>query len=130
MSDKKAVILFVDDEYYVLQTLKAVLRRDFEGYQLLFAQNGQEALNLLSNLSREETAHLLVFSDWLMPGMKGDELLLEIAEKYPSSINFLLSGMINREPPPDIFRRARIRQIVEKPWDNKELITLIKRALS
>ena len=129
MNDKRGVILFVDDEYYVLQTLKAVLRRDFGDYLLLFAQNGKEALELLSGIGVQETLPLLVFSDWLMPGMKGDELLLQVAEKHPHSINFLLSGMINREPPADIFAKARIHKVIEKPWDNRELIALIKSVL-
>ena len=129
MSDKKGVILFVDDEYYVLQTLKAILRRDFTDYHLLFAQNGEEALELLESMQETELSRLLVFSDWLMPGMKGDELLLKVAEKYPQSINFLLSGMINREPPADIVSKARIQKIIEKPWENKDLIQLIKEML-
>jgi response regulator RpfG family c-di-GMP phosphodiesterase len=129
MINKKGVILFVDDEYYILQTLKAILRRDFADYQLLFAQNGEEALSLLDSLDEVEVRQLLVFSDWLMPGMKGDELLLQVAEKYPQSKNFLLSGMINREPPENIFNRAKILKIIEKPWENAELITIIKDTL-
>ena len=129
MNDKKGVILFVDDEYYILQTLKAILRRDFASYHLLFAQSGQEALELLNEFSENAERQLLVFSDWLMPGMKGDELLLAVAGRYPYSKNFLLSGMINREPPEDIFERAKIIKIIEKPWENSELIDLIKTVL-
>ena len=128
--NKKGVILFVDDEYYVLQTLKAILRRDFTEYRLLFAQNGKDALELLIDCPAEELNQLIVFTDWLMPGLKGDELLLQIAEKYPQSINYLLSGMINREPAKDIFEKARIRQIIQKPWDNNELVNLIQESLS
>ena len=130
MSNKRGAILFVDDEYYVLQTLKAILRRDFADFHLLFAQSGQDALQLLEDLPSEDINHLVVFSDWLMPGMKGDELLVKVAEKYPQSINYLLSGMINREPAEDIFDKGRIRQIIQKPWDNQELIDIVKESVS
>lgn len=126
---KKGVILFVDDEYYILQTLKAILRRDFTEHELLFAQNGEDALNLLGEHEALASKELLVFSDWLMPGLKGDELLVKVSAKFPKSKNFLLSGMINREPSEDIFQRARILKIVEKPWENDELIELIKEVL-
>ena len=129
MSNKYGVILFVDDEYYVLQTLKAILRRDFTDFNLLFAQGGQEALQMLESIPREELQQLIVFSDWLMPGIKGDELLVQIAEKYPHAINYLLSGMINREPSEDIFEKAKIKQIIQKPWDNQELINTLNEVV-
>lgn len=129
MNKKKGIILFVDDEYYVLQTLKAILRRDFTDHELLFAQNGKEAIELLASIPEIQETRLLVFSDWLMPGIKGDDLLVQIADLYPHCTNFLLSGMINREPPQDIFQRARIEKIIEKPWDNQSLISLIKSHL-
>ncbi|MFT4737729.1 MAG: response regulator RpfG family c-di-GMP phosphodiesterase [Cyclobacteriaceae bacterium] len=130
MFSKKGVILFVDDEYYILQTLKAILRRDFLDYHLLFAQKADDAFELLDQLEEREMTTLLVLSDWLMPGLKGDEFLVQIALKYPQSKNFLLSGMINKEPAADIFERAKILQIIQKPWDNQTLIELLKKHLS
>jgi response regulator RpfG family c-di-GMP phosphodiesterase len=130
MSNKKGVILFVDDEFYVLQTLKAILRRDFLEYHLLLAQGGADAMKMLEEIPSEERSQLIVFSDWLMPGIKGDELLVMIAEKYPHTINFLLSGMINQEPSKDVFEKGKIKQIIQKPWDNSQLVELIKSSIN
>ena len=130
MESKKGIILFVDDEYYILQTFKAIFRRDFKDFKLLLAQSGEEALKKLDPYEKADVEALVVFSDWLMPGLKGDELLLKIHEKFPQSIGFLLSGMINKEPSPEIFKKANIKKVIVKPWDNQMLKQTLKEALN
>ncbi len=124
---KKGLILFVDDEYYLLSTLKAIVKTEFRRYNIQFAENGDEALQLLKTL--EPFEKLVVFSDWHMPGMKGDELLIEIHTRYPQSINYLLSGMITKEPEEDTFERGGIVKVLFKPWNNKELLEILRNTL-
>jgi response regulator RpfG family c-di-GMP phosphodiesterase len=124
---KKGLILFVDDEYYLLSTLKAIVKTEFRRYNIQFAENGDEALELLKSL--EPFEKLVVFSDWQMPGMKGDELLIEIHQRYPQSINYLLSGMITKEPEEDTFERGGIVKVLFKPWNNKELLDILRNTL-
>lgn len=124
---KKGLILFVDDEYYLLSTLKAIVKTEFRRYNIQFAENGDEALDLLKSL--EPIEKLVVFSDWQMPGMKGDELLIEIHQRYPQSINYLLSGMITKEPEEDTFERGGIVKVLFKPWNNKELLDILRNRL-
>ena len=64
-----------------------------------------------------------------MPGMKGDELLIKIHKTYPQSINFLLSGMINKSPEKETFQLGGIREVIQKPWDNDHLVSLLKQTL-
>jgi CheY-like chemotaxis protein len=128
--NKKGLILFVDDEYYILQTLKAIFRRHFQSYLFEFAQNGEEALEILGEIEIQSHHKLVVFTDWLMPGMKGDELLIQIQNKYPQSVNFLLSGMINKTPSNDVFKRGNIQQVIQKPWNNDELLEILASTLS
>jgi response regulator RpfG family c-di-GMP phosphodiesterase len=130
MQEKKGIILFVDDEYYMLQTYKAIFRRDFKDYSMLFAQNGDEALKLLSGFKSKDVSKLVVMSDWLMPGIKGDALLVKIHELFPNSIGFLMSGMINQEPEKEIFQKGNIRKVIVKPWDNHELKELLLQTLN
>jgi response regulator RpfG family c-di-GMP phosphodiesterase len=119
---KKGLILFVDDEYYIVQTLKSIFRRAFFDYKIEYVLSGEEALKLLEASPESALDHLVVFSDWLMPGIKGDDLLIEIHRKYPHSIGFLLSGMIDKEPNPDAFETGAIKKVIQKPWDNQNLI--------
>ena len=125
---KKGIILFVDDEFYLLSTLKAIVKSRFRGYQIFFAEGAEEALELLDSFKSIEK--LLVFSDWHMPVMKGDELLIKIHRKYPHSINYLLSGMITKNPDKEAFESGAIQRVLRKPWINDELLKIIEDSLS
>ena len=64
-------ILIVDDERNYLLILRAVLEE--EGYEVLTASNGQDALGI------QKTADLdLILTDMKMPGMDGIQLLENI----------------------------------------------------
>jgi len=71
-------LLVVDDEEGVRRSLKRVLEKD--GYRIILAENGEEALNIVRNDGSEiET----VISDYRMPGMDGLEAMGRILEKHP-----------------------------------------------
>ena len=61
-------ILIVDDEANLRKTLATILRG--RGYSTLEASDGSEALQLLRDATPD-----LVFTDWKMPEMGGDEVL-------------------------------------------------------
>ena len=66
-------ILVIDDDKMVLLTLKRLLAK--EGYRVFPAQNGTEALDLLSSANFEFD---LIISDLKMPNMNGIEVIKEI----------------------------------------------------
>ena len=70
--DNVPIILFVDDEESVLKALQRVFRR--EGYHLLTAGSGPEALDILAQDKPD-----VVISDFRMPEMNGTELLREVS---------------------------------------------------
>ncbi|GAA2702831.1 hypothetical protein Apa02nite_058520 [Actinoplanes palleronii] len=76
--DKKPVVLVVDDEETVLETLSLQLGRE---YRVLTAPDGDRALQVLS----EQGAPAAVISDMRMPGMNGIELLRRVQMEYPCS---------------------------------------------
>jgi two-component system, OmpR family, response regulator CpxR len=85
MSDRDH-ILCVDDEENQLAVRKLVL--EFEGYVVLTASSGQQALNLLA------LHHIdLVLSDHLMPGMVGTELARQIKARNPHLPVILISAV-------------------------------------
>lgn len=126
---KNGLVIFVDDEYYLLQTLRAIFRRELRNYQLEFFTNGEEALEFLKSLDKTEIGKMIVLSDWHMPVMRGDDLLIKVHERFPNSKNFLLSGMINKEPDPGLFQKAGLVKVINKPWENEYLTQLIKSYL-
>jgi CheY-like chemotaxis protein len=70
-------ILLVDDEPTILQVVKTIL--ETSGLVVLTAKDGSEALSVLD-------ARLVdaLLTDLRMPGMSGDELILEARRRYPS----------------------------------------------
>ncbi|EDN70168.1 Response regulator receiver [Beggiatoa sp. PS] len=82
----KPTILCVDDEPFVLESLEIELKRAFgESYDYEFAESAEEALEVIQDLSEDNVEVLLIISDWLMPGIKGDELLIRIHQKCQPS---------------------------------------------
>ena len=70
-------IVCVDDEKIVLDSLNSQLTRNFgKNFNYEFAESAKEALEIIEELHKADDEMIyVVISDWLMPGMKGDELL-------------------------------------------------------
>ncbi|MEG4066013.1 response regulator [Microcoleus sp. Pol11C2] len=127
----KSAILCVDDEVGVLESLEIELQQAFNGkYLCEFAESAAEALEIIEELSEAEVKILVIVSDWLMPGMKGDELLIKIHQKYPQIVTVMLTGQADKEAIERTKIQANLHAFIEKPWQNQELIEAIKSGLA
>jgi len=88
--DYTARVLVVDDEQPVRVTLKEVLSR--EGYEVLTASSGREALQVMGN-----TAIDLVMVDLKMGGMDGLTFMGEIKQRWPATVLIVLTGYATLE---------------------------------
>jgi CheY-like chemotaxis protein len=126
----KAAIICVDDEVVVLESLEIELKKAFgSDYIYEFAESADEALEIIEELNEEEVDVLLIISDWLMPGMKGDELLINIHNKYPQLVTVLLTGQADQEAVERAQEQANLHAYLHKPWKSNELIQTIKTGL-
>lgn len=126
----KRAILCVDDEISVLESLEIELQQAFNGdYLYEFAESAAEALEIIAELCEDEVNIIVIVSDWLMPGIKGDELLIKIHQKYPQIVTVMLTGQADKEAIERVKNQAKIHALLEKPWDNQELIEVIKSGL-
>jgi CheY-like chemotaxis protein len=123
-------ILFVDDEGVILETLKEQLRRLF-GQQYLYeaANDADEAWEILEELIAEGVDVLIIVSDWLMPGMKGDEFLVQVHQKYPNIVKVLLTGQADANAIARTQQEANLHRCLYKPWTEAELATTIRSGL-
>ncbi|MEG4117165.1 response regulator [Microcoleus sp. N9_B4] len=127
----KPIILCVDDEKVVLHSLKTQLKSAFgNAYLYELAENPAEALELIDELNDEEVSIILIVSDWLMPGMKGDEFLVRVHQKFPNIVKIMLTGQADEEAVNRAFDEANLHRCLPKPWSESELIETIKTALS
>jgi response regulator RpfG family c-di-GMP phosphodiesterase len=70
-----------------------------------------------------------VISDFLMPEIDGIRLLLEIRGLYPESALILLTGYADKENAIRAINEVGIFHYMEKPWDNDDLLTIIRTGL-
>ncbi len=130
MISKKA-ILFVDDEKIILQSLKAQIKKHFGNqYIYEFAESGDEAWEIIEELHEEGAQILIIVSDWLMPNMKGDELLIQVHQHYPDIIKVMLTGQADQEAIERTRRDANLHCCLSKPWNEYELIQTLQAGLA
>jgi len=129
----KAVILCVDDEVVVLNSLKIQLKNEFKDQYLYeAAESAEEAWEIIEELEDEniDTDIILIVSDWLMPGIKGDEFLIKVHEKFPRVVKIMLTGQATEEAIRRAVEQANLHRCLYKPWNNEELIETIKSGLA
>lgn len=118
----KRTILFVDDEPNVLMGLRRMLRPMREKWDMLFANSGEEALDLLAKTHVDA-----VVSDMRMPGMDGPKFLRQVMREHPDVIRFALSGYSDQEMVGQSI--APTHQYLTKPCDEKQLVTALEQAM-
>lgn len=120
-------ILCVDDEAIILNSVMRQLQDEFEdNYTYEMAESAEEALEVLAELQEEEINVIVIVSDWLMPGMKGDEFLIEVHKKFPKVVKILLTGQADESAIEKAKKDAYLHSYIPKPWDKKDLIGAIK----
>ena len=127
---KKPVIICVDDEQTILDSLEIDLLKAFEDkYLIETAQSGEEALELLSELLAEQYEVPLVISDQIMPNMKGDELLRSVHAISPNSLKIMLTGQADLEAVVNAINYAKLYRYIPKPWQCDDFKLTVTEAI-
>ena len=127
---QKFAILCVDDEKMILSSLKAQLKEKFGNtYSYETAENAYEALEVIDELVEKNVFIVVIVSDWLMPGIKGDEFLINVHKKYPHIVKIMLTGQADANAIERSKKEANLFHCIMKPWTEKELIDTINSAL-
>ena len=127
----KPVILCVDDEVFILETLERQLKRAFKNnYIYEFAESGDEALEIIEELYQNNVDIIVIVSDWLMPGLRGDEFLIAVHRNFPNTIKIILTGQADESAIERVQAQANLYSYLQKPWENDELIEVIKSGLA
>jgi CheY-like chemotaxis protein len=126
----KLAILCVDDEAVILNSILRQIQEEFDDrYIYETAENGEEALEVLDELHEEGTQVVIIVSDWLMPGMKGDEFLVEVQRRFPGTVKILLTGQADEAAIERAQKEADLHHFIPKPWTKQELINSIKSGI-
>ena len=111
-------ILIVDDEPIILMALRNEMRVNLgSGYRYESASDGVEGLAVVEDLVRDGVRVVLVVSDWMMPGMKGDEFLIELRRRYPLFRTIMVTGQADAEQIEKIRKAGALDALFFKPWN-------------
>ena len=121
--DSPATILLVDDEEVVVRSVAALLELETP-HTIVTETSPRRAIELAKVRPLD-----MIISDFLMPEIDGIRLLLEIRGLYPESALILLTGYADKENAIRAINEAGIFHYMEKPWDNDDLLTIIRTGL-
>lgn len=126
---KRAVILCVDDEKTILETLEQqILTRLGREFDIELADSGEDALEIIEEITEDGRELAVLVSDQIMPGMKGDELLIAVHKTHPDAHKILLTGQASLEAVVNAINKARLYRYVPKPWEVNDLMMTIEQA--
>jgi EAL domain-containing protein (putative c-di-GMP-specific phosphodiesterase class I)/FixJ family two-component response regulator len=117
----KKTLLLVDDENHILTALRRVFCD--EGYEIIQANNGKEALSLLEKFPVQ-----VIISDQSMPVMTGTEFFSQVKKQYPDTIRIILSAHVDFESVKSAINDGAIYKYFNKPWDATQLRHAVEEA--
>jgi len=114
-------ILVVDDELALCEMADNILKNN--GYQVLTANNAQQALEILKNNKID-----LLLSDIIMPNMNGFQLASEVMENYPDVMIQLVSGFNDTV---NLTKNKKVSDldVFQKPYTKAELLSKIRKVI-
>jgi cyclic di-GMP phosphodiesterase len=118
-----ATILVVDDEPVVVQSVAALLELETP-HKILTETSPHQAIEV-AKINRLD----MVISDFLMPELDGIRFLLEVRALYPETTLILLTGYADKENAIRAINEVGIFHYMEKPWENDDLLTIIRTGL-
>lgn len=127
--DNKMVVICVDDEETVLQSLELELQHKLGNCILELAQSGEEALEICEEYRDKGYDIPLVICDYIMPNLKGDAVLKKIYESYPSTYKIMLTGQADLSGVVRAINEANIYRYIAKPWEREDLWLTVSAAI-
>lgn len=119
----KHSVLIVDDEENILSSLSRLLRTD--NLDVITAGSAHEGLEKLRSSGGAD----VVISDNRLPDTYGIEFLVKVRQLFPDTIRILITGFPDLDSAIDAINRGQVYRYIAKPWDTKELKTIVTQAI-
>lgn len=127
---RREALLCVDDEAIILMSMKQELKRRFGGRFLVeTALDASEATAVIDDLEARGISTALVISDWFMPGVRGDQFLVELHARRPEVKSILITGHADEAAVERARREASLGAVLRKPWRSEELFSAVEFCL-
>jgi len=127
----KKAILCVDDEAIIAMSMRNTLHKYFEERaEVHTAFSAEKALELIDELYVKGTRLVVVISDYLMPGMRGDEFLIKLSNEHPDVEAIMVTGKANENTINDLKSKREMKAVFYKPWVDNDLINAVEECMN
>ncbi len=120
MQPSKCSVLVVDDEPYILPTLRALLSAD---YEVLTADCAEAAQAILGQRPID-----IILTDQKMPRITGVQLLEWVRENSPRTVRLLMTGYGELDGAVEAINRGHVYHYLLKPWRTEDLTHVLRNA--
>jgi DNA-binding NtrC family response regulator len=121
--EKPTTVMIVDDEEMVVTSIRSILELETP-HRVLTHTTPSSALDALEH----ETVHVIV-ADYMMPELDGISFLTAARERCPQASRVLLTGYADKGNAIRAINEAGLYHYLEKPWDNDELLLIIRNGV-
>jgi CheY-like chemotaxis protein len=119
----RELILLVDDETEIAELASAMLTD--EGYKVILARDGFEALRIYQQISKQIG---LVILDFFLPVMDGDAVFDELCALNPDVAVVLSSGFAEQGKLGNMLAKG-LRGFIPKPYTREKLLEQVRSTL-
>jgi diguanylate cyclase (GGDEF)-like protein len=120
MSVDRCTLLVVDDEPYILPTLRALLMHEFDVHT---AHGADQAQHILQSQRID-----VLLTDQRMPRRTGVELLEWAKQHSPRTIRLLMTGYSELEDAVEAINKGSVYYYLLKPWRTEDLQQVLRNA--
>ncbi|HJZ84176.1 MAG TPA: sigma-54 dependent transcriptional regulator [Polyangia bacterium] len=121
LSEERPRVLIADDEANLRRVLGAILER--EGYEVLAAADGEEALELMS-----QDVHTVI-TDLKMPRLDGMSLLRKVAAEWPDVPVIMITAHGSVDNAVEAVKLGAF-DYIEKPFEREQIKLVVHKALA
>ena len=118
------VILLVDDEEDIRESLKALFETCLDEVEVHTAPGGQHALDLMDRQTID-----LIISDYKMPGMNGLDFLQRAQKKLPNVPRILVTAFPDLDIAIRAINEANIENFFTKPFEPDQVLNVVRTLL-
>lgn len=118
------IILVVDDEKDIRESLKALFETCLEHVQVVTAPSGQAGLDLLASRRVD-----LIVTDYKMPGMNGLEFLGKASAAGHAMPRILVTAFPDLEIAIRAINEANVENFFTKPFEAEQVLNVVRSLL-
>lgn len=119
--EKVRSVLIVDDEVGVRESLKMILKKD---YEVFLAKDAEEAFSQI-----KEHCPDVILLDIILPGLDGLKVLERVKQNDPDIVVIMITATNTAKTAVEAMKLGAYHYVT-KPFDNDELRLIISRSLS